>query len=264
MSIFNTQCCCDDKKTEEDKTRRYSLRQLLTMQDELNTIVKEGWKGTLTEDNFLVALIDEYGGEVLGSGLDWKHWKYTDPSSFDPFNLKIEITDTAFFWLSVLILRLNKVTNNNISMTCGCDEDPYNQFDGVYIGADKGTSSTSGILCNNTNALDHSAYISLLRRMICEKKSGDIFYDMETLDAIVSSVGMTSTVFSAFYACKYELNVFRQSAGYLDGSYEKVVDGKEDNERLEEQINAFLSDKTMTLETLRNNVIDAFFDPVTP
>lgn len=252
--------CCQASKSEEDKNRRYSVRQLLEMQDELNSLVQSGWKGTLSENNFLVALIDEYGGELLGSGINWKHWKNVDPSKYDEFNAKIETIDAAFFWLSVLILRLQNVVDLRMVL-CGGD-DLYRQFDHLYVGTDKGFPTTGyGILCG-ANSLHHDNYMKVFERLICPNKDSDIFYDVETLDVLVSSMGMTSTEMSAFYAAKYVLNKVRVDGNYKDGEYEKVQDSVEDNTRLAPLIEAYMEDETMTLDDLKDNVVNAFYDPI--
>jgi len=228
------------------------------MQDELNSVVKPGWKGSLTSDNFIVAFIDEMGGEFLGSGIDWKHWKFTDPSNFDLHNAKIEIVDAAFFWMSVINIHAYNKADHRF-MFCS-DDNLYDQFDYYYVGADKPLNGEGGIIVGK-NALNHRSYVDIFNRVLSSTGT-DVIEDIYTLGMIASCIGMTCSEFSAYYAAKYELNMFRNDSGYKTGEYQKVTDGLEDNERLKPEIEAFMGDTTMTLENLRQNVFDAFYEPV--
>lgn len=252
--------CCQTEKSNEDLTRCYSVKQLLTMQDELNDAVKPGWKGLLAPENFIVAFIDEMGGEFLGSGVDWKHWKFTDPDNFDLHNAKIEIVDAAFFWMSVINIHASNKVDQRF-MFCNDNASVYEQFDYFYAGADKPLNGDGGVIAGK-NVLKHDNYVHIFRRVLSSNGS-DIFEDIYTLGMIASCLGMVCSEFSAYYAAKYELNMFRNDSGYKTGEYQKVTDGLEDNERLKPEIEAFMADTSMTLDDLRQNVFDAFYEPVT-
>lgn len=254
---MTTNTCCNYEKTTEDLNRRLSVKQLLTIQSELNEFIVSGWSQVLTPCHFQVALSDELC-EFLGSGIDWKHWKHTDPDAFDEFNAKVEIADASFFFLSLMIMWNHKTTDQ---FDFCKNSDPYDQFDLMYVGTDKGRSF-SGIGLLSGNKLNHCNFVSLQAELLSDQC--DIFKHIDTLDKLVSSIGLSSVEYSAFYAAKESLNRFRQTDGYLDGTYVKVQDGLEDNERLKPLIDEFLEDSSMTLDQLKQNVEDAFFEEATP
>jgi dUTP pyrophosphatase len=76
---------------------------------------------------------------------------------------------------------------------------------------------------------------------------------------MVSSVGLSSLEISAIYTAKMTLNQIRQSNGYKDGTYVKVEDGVEDNQKLKSLVEDFIADETMTLNKLTKNVRNRFF-----
>ena len=252
--------CCQPTKSWADLNRRLSVKQLLELQDELNEIVKPGWASVLSENHFITALLDEYGCEVLGSGIDWKHWKYTDPSNFDFDNVKIEIIDCVFFYAALMILFFNDSEYDPMSALCK-EGSKYDQFDFFYVGTDKGGNKSGiGILCGQ-NSLNHANYVDLLRYLIKDFK--DIYFHIEILDRLVSCIGLSSEEFSAYYISKWVLNVIRATGGYQDGSYVKIdIDGVEDNDRLHPLVKEFMDDTEMTLEMLKQNVIDEFYEEV--
>lgn len=248
---MTTNTCCNYEKTDTDKNRRYDINQLLTIQMELNEFILDGWDNVLSPCNFQVAMLDEFA-EILGSGVDFKHWKHTDPNDFDEFNVKIEITDIVFFYLSQMIMW----ESSNSSQFDHCDSsDQFSQFDAMYVGVDKGKSFT-GIGILSDNKLIHCNFVSLLTEAL--EDQGDIYKHIDTVDKIVSSIGLTSEEFSAFYAAKESVNRFRASEGYQDGTYVMVDD--QDNQILESLIDDFMEDSSITLEDLKQNVEDALFE----
>lgn len=244
--------CCTPEKTQEDINRRYSVKQLLEMQQQLNDFLFENktdvWSFSLSTDQLLTACLDEMF-EFIGSGISWKWWKEVPVSEFDAHNAKIEITDASFFYLSLMIFAAT--TDPDISF--GCEAPNFDQWDGYYVGTDKGaTISGVGLLCN-INGLNHENFIGILRELMDTNK--DIFEMIYTLDALVTGAGMTSTVYSAYYAAKHALNEYR----FTIPDYENDHGGVEDNVLLEPLIQAFLDDPAMTLDELRQSVQDTFF-----
>lgn len=224
-----------------DSPRQAKLNELYQIQDNLNELVQPGWKAVLNREDFQTAMIAEFGGEVLdtSTNIQWKHWKQTDPTLFNEFNLKIEVTDTVFFYLSVLIL--NGMVQQEDSLL------------DRFVGIDVTDLMEVGYI--RGNRLDKPQYV-------------DLFIDaLKTptptiVDRFVSGAGMSSEEFSAFYVSKEILNRFRQSSGYQDGTYVKVESGIEDNSRLQPLIEEFLGSTTMTLNDLRENVVNEFYEHV--
>lgn len=218
--------------------RAANLRELTSMQDSLNELVKPGWKTLLCREDFQTAMIAEFGGEILDSStnVQWKHWKNTDPELFNSFNFKIEVTDSVFFYLSIMFYD-------------SFFSPPDTYFD-RYVGIDVTKEQEIGFI--RDNQLMKQQYI---RTFICLLTDSSV----SGVDLLVSGAGMSSEEFSAFYVSKEILNRFRQSDGYQDGTYIKVSDGVEDNERLKPLIEAFIGDDTMTLNDLRQNVVNEFY-----
>jgi len=245
------------------KSRNYSIFQLTSKQDELNEYIIKGWKGVLTDCHFQTEIIDE-ASEFLGSGVSHKWWKYTDPATFDQWNLKIEVIDIMHFYLSCMILwEMGMDTQRE---ACSNDADifgtsSFDQFSSVYIGTDEGPTYSAGPVISGENVLDHCTFVGHVRSLLTNQT--DVYKMIRILDGLVSTVGLTSEEMSAIFAAKSKLNEIRASSGYKDGTYVKVDNGVEDNQRLQPLVDAFLADPTMTLETLRQNVFDEFYDVVT-
>lgn len=65
----------------------------------------------------------------------------------------------------------------------------------------------------------------------------------------------------AYYVAKHTLNLIRQLSGYSDGSYKKVVDGKEDNELLHDVIAGITVEQMEDdFETNANNIMTGVYD----
>lgn len=253
--------CCNTKKTDAMLNRMLSVKQLLELQHELNNhlSVGKGWTSVISIDQFKTAIIDE-ASELLGSGVQWKWWgSPVDPENYDLHNVRIEVTDIVHFWLSISILRYMASTNGY--EVCRSDN-PYEQFDPYYVGSDMGNTFFNIGLVHEPNVLNHTNFVSVLSNMLCENEQWDVYGWIDTLDILVSSVGMSAETFSAYYTAKSELNAARWDIRVTSGEYEKVVDGVEDNEKLEPLIQAFLDDETMTLEQLRVSVFNEFYEPV--
>ena len=66
---------------------------------------------------------------------------------------------------------------------------------------------------------------------------------------------------AAYYIAKHTLNHIRQLGGYKDGSYKKVVDGKEDNELLHDAIASItIGDIEGNFDGVANNIMNNVYD----
>lgn len=244
--------CCNQEKTWDILNRELSVGQLMERQNELNNFLFDGvqgaWATNLTKDHYLTAILDEMS-EFLGSNVTWKWWSNPkNPATFDSFNAKIEMTDIVFFYVSIMTMKAyGDNTPCRTTMT-------FSDYEDYYVGADRGPHTSGVGLLTGVNCLTHTNFIGMFKAM-CEEH--DSVFDMiEVLDRIVSGGGMSSELMSALYVSKWVLNSYR----WEFSDYEKTVNGVEDNTRLEPYVDAFLDDKDMTLEMLKQNVINEFFD----
>lgn len=250
-----------------NEQRNLAVSTMMTKQAELNEFTLKGWDDRLSPDHFCTAIMNEIGGEFLDSNVEWKWWKYTDPTLFDEWNAKIEIIDVVHFYLSIIVMA-HRTSVSLSDSSCMCPGqtfetgDEFGQYRSNYVGVDQGEDFSDIGLLEYTNKLNHHNYMGVVREMICNPTKP--VYDMiSTLDRLVSSMGLSSEEVSAIYSAKAMLNYIRANDGkYMDGTYVKVVDGVEDNARLEPLVEAFLEDSSMTLSTLEQNVLDAFYVPV--
>lgn len=247
---------CQAEKTTTDLNRRLSLKQLLEFQDELNKVVAPTWDSLRSTDDFRTAIISELGEFLNDHGIAFKWWKYQDPALYAEFDTKVEVIDIVHFYLSIMIMEYRKSVDAYDFSSHTSDE--FIDFDYVYVGSDKGNSYSDIGLVGIGNVLDHDAFMERVRELV--QNTDDMFFMIDTLDKFISAGEMTCEYASAVYVAKHELNMFRQTAGYKDGTYVKVNDGLEDNQRMEPLITAFMDDSTMTLSSLRQNVSDAFYE----
>lgn len=251
--------CCNYERTKEDITRHLSIKQLLTMQDELNDFINQAWDGMLSRDHFKTAIVSELGEYLNDHGVGWKWWKAQPVDAYNKFGADVEIVDIVHFYLSLLVMQ-HRESMNKINACPSVKETEFDQFEVTYIGSDRGNAFSGSLICGG-NQLSHTSFMVTLGYLLEDPQ--DIFDAIDTLDRFVSSAGFTSEYLSALYTAKSELNYFRQTSGYKDGTYQyKEVAGVEDNERLKPLIQAFMNDKTMTLANLRTNVQDEFFEEV--
>lgn len=218
-------------------TRFLAAEQYMRIQDELNEFTVPEWKNVLTRNNFKVAMFDEFA-ELLNSG-SWKWWKAgNEPNKF---NLQMEAIDILHFSLSIDIL--NKMDNRQ---TLPRD---------AVIGYGNNEHMS---MVNYQNMIDHNVFISNAMSIINTESP------TMAINNLFNSLGMDDELVSALYTAKSELNYIRQEDGYKDGTYVKVKDGIEDNERMKSVINEFIDNKQMDLDELRTRVRKHFFQRTKP
>ena len=65
----------------------------------------------------------------------------------------------------------------------------------------------------------------------------------------------------AYYIAKHTLNFIRQLSGYTDGSYKKIIDGKEDNELLHDVIIGItIEDLEKDFDGVANKIMNDVYD----
>lgn len=211
--------------------RKFSLDDMISIQKDLNEKTVPGWQDVLTEDHFRVALLSE-ASEMIDS-LSWKWWKNTTQNNM--WNLKIEAIDMLHFSLSILMLR-------QYQKHVLCDND--------YFGFDNDEKCTVSVIDRN-GQMRYTEFVSVIMPML-ECTTSVPF------NTFFRSIGMSCEEISAIYIAKSTLNGIRQERGYKTGEYRKIIGNKEDNEFLESIVNDFMTDKSKTLNNVKQSVIDVF------
>jgi len=196
------------------------LEKLEFLQDGLNEFITPDWKKNRTPLDFIIASLMETAElidttcEVDGvkHSTNWKWWKgangarTTDVFPWETLhqsvvnNIKIELTDLLFFTLSQQALE---------------NHDSDNDADGGFVGYE----------LNNNDWENFTNIIGLCLRNQPESAVDLILQLSEKLNFNISS----------YYMAKHLLNYYRQISKYGNG-YEKVKNGKEDNELLHDII----------------------------
>jgi dimeric dUTPase (all-alpha-NTP-PPase superfamily) len=204
--------------------RTLNFGEFVAIQNDLNEFTVSEWKKNLTVDHFRVAILDEMS-ELLNS-TNWKWWKLQD--QHDDWNLQIEIIDIFHFALSIFIL--NNTYHHSKDLEFGTKGDGVNH------------------MLTFENTLNHAEFINNMAALLSD-------YTPTDMDNLFAAAGMNPEEISAIYIVKSQLNFFRQSGGYANGTYQKVQDGMEDNVRLKYFVDMFLQNDTMSIQNLMDSVI---------
>ncbi|MCK7596881.1 dUTP diphosphatase [Microbulbifer sp. CAU 1566] len=173
------------------------LHTMLSLQDEINTLVNENWRA----QNFpwyraiwveSAELLDHYG---------WKWWKKQQP---EMEQVKLELVDIWHFGLS-------------LELQQGSPE-------AVAQKMQQQLSSERPVAGDFRENLE-----SFTRNTLVEKQ-----FDLVGFAQLMSDCEMPFEDLYLRYVGKNVLNRFRQDHGYKDGSYQKLWSGREDNEHLAE------------------------------
>lgn len=232
---------CVKRNSTADQTRRYNLKQLFEKQHEVNHIDIGKFYLTSTEDIFNTQIIVSIADVIQNGGLKYQ-WE-DDPTRNDE-RIDYEITKVFQWYISKLIMFFGLKN--------------LDQFDNIYFGVDENNNMVDISIFGNADNVHHHAYTQLVEWLI-----GDVSYSfrgMAILDILASSVAFTSEKFSGYLAAQWELVTATQRSDVEDGTYVLINDNKEDWEKIATEVTSFLNDDSMTLETLRDNVFDAFYE----
>ena len=211
--------------------RVLTLGELFVVQDQLNEFTLPDWRQKLSANNFRLALLDEVA-ELLGSGRNFKWWKHgNDP---DLWNEKVEVIDIVHFYTSMIML--TDTESCNPAMVLGAT-----------------TPLTDIPMFNESGSWNADAFVSMTNYLLSHVPTPTV------LNSLLVNFGMTQEEVAALYTAKAELNFIRQETGYKDGTYKKVIDGIEDNAKLEIIVNEFLLDKNQTLQDVKRMVRENFY-----
>lgn len=192
---------------------RQALETMLSMQHRMNTRVHENWINQHFE--WYRAIWIECGELMDHYGYKW--WKKQDP---DMAQVRLEVVDIWHFGLSALFR---------------ADTDIAELAE--QVAADLGRPTE--VLLDVREATEALALASLQTRG----------FSVPQFAVLMQACNLSFEDLYRHYVGKNVLNFFRQDHGYKEGSYQKVWEGREDNEHLAElmehldtQSDDFLSD----------------------
>lgn len=175
------------------------LEQMADAQNKLNTLILG--KDWATQDkDWELAVIMEAAEAIEHKG--WKWWKHQEA---DIPQLQMELVDIMHFALS-----------------------------GVMAGPrDLSYTIDNSIVSSTIIGYDESHLVFLLKDIIgTVVQEGMGNHLLEAIQEAMVVAGMTGESVFKMYMSKNLLNIFRQENGYKEGTYQKIWNGKEDNEVL--------------------------------
>jgi len=192
---------------------RKIIQDAIILQDNLNKTIDPNWKQNRNLIDWVIAINQEFA-ELMDS-LNWAWWKKNNPNIN---NVKVELVDILHFLLSYMIQYAEKI---NMSF-----EDLVTRIDWAFQ-TDPVEKTPQAIMKLYRNFLffteasefsPDSIYISIIWKPYC--KMVRAFMSEEELFKM--------------YFFKNALNKLRKDFGYKEGKYQKIWNGKEDNEVMTE------------------------------
>ncbi len=174
---------------------KQKLINMLELQDAMNSKVNPEWRSAGNEWYRAIWMESSEMLEHYG----WKWWKHQEP---DVMQVKLEIVDIVHFALSIRL-------EQNMSL-----EDTAES-----IAADFG---------NFMQAEDIRKSIECLALLTLTDQGAHFTF----IAGIMRQLDMSFDELYEIYVGKNVLNMFRQDNGYKEGTYNKVWNGREDNEHL--------------------------------
>ncbi len=171
---------------------------MLELQDAMNTRVHSEWR----EQGFEWYRAIWIESAELMDHYGWKWWKHQKP---DVEQVKLELIDIWHFGLSILLI--NKASIESI--------------------AEQVTAAQ-----NTPKADDFKISLEAFTAYTLAEKD----FSVSLFVALLKGMDMSFDDLYSGYVGKNVLNFFRQDHGYKDGTYQKLWDGREDNEHLVEVV----------------------------
>ena len=173
---------------------------MLELQEQMNSKVDPNWRDTNNE--WYRAIWVE-----CAEMMEYTQWKWWKKQADNESQIQLEIVDVMHFMLAISLLA--KDTPEYIAI----------QF-------------RHTIMFNTTqDAID-----ALTRSQLCSENTRACYAN---LAAVMHKVNMSFDELFKQYCAKNVLNIFRQDKGYKTGEYDKLWNGKEDNEVLFELLYAY-------------------------
>ncbi len=212
-------------------------REMFALQQKLNDETNgEGWESGYNKHDRIInwrRCIYMECAELIDS-FNWKHWKDINIAP-DWDNIKIELVD---IWHFVMSLGLEFYKNEKKE---GLDELVRYIVDTKYFDevCKEPISPDSNDFFSTINTIEH---------MMKDTLNGENFYKIVD-DFFLSCLdcGLNMDELYKYYVGKNILNGFRQDHGYKEGTYQKVWNGKEDNDVMMEILD---SDSSLTPSNL--------------
>ncbi len=170
---------------------------MLELQDGMNSKVNADWRNAGNEWYRAIWMESSEMLEHFG----WKWWKKQEP---DVMQVKLEVVDIVHFALSIRLEQGEALEDAAANIA--------SEFESSVSTDDIKTSIE--LLAKET-LIDQGAHFSIIA-------------------GVMSHLGMPFNELYEIYVGKNVLNMFRQDNGYKDGTYQKIWDGREDNEHLAE------------------------------
>jgi dimeric dUTPase (all-alpha-NTP-PPase superfamily) len=183
---------------------KQKIINMLELQDSINSKVNQDWRSA---GNEWYRAIWMEASEML-EHYGWKWWKKQEP---EIMQVKLEVVDIVHFALSIR-LQQNQSLNNTAELIA-------RDFENSMQAEDIQKSIECLALLTLTDQGAHFTFIAGIMKYL--DMSFDELYEI--------------------YVGKNVLNMFRQDNGYKEGSYNKIWNGREDNEYLADimkQLNA--------------------------
>ena len=216
--------------------KKETLDKLTLLQDSLNELITPDWKNIRTELDFMICSHQEMG-ELIDStfvdgdtkhSLSWKWWKENNSlnqttSAVDWDNMHVGVKDNIKIELTdLLFFTLSQKALGDLT---GEDEEV--------------------MLSEN----DWINFMSISANNLLQRPGSALMLILELAKKLDFNI-------SAYYVAKLTLNIIRQNQGYKDGTYKKVIDGKEDNELLHDIIKyVTLSDIDSNFDGVSNTIM---------
>ena len=201
---------------------RDKLHEMFLLQNKLNIkTAGEDWN-TNEAVVFENAIIAE-AGELL-EALGYKWWKHQDVD-FD--NAKVEVVDLWHFVMSLTM------------QYYGIDDD-----DIEYI-----VNMATYPMTKCTSFLDPETLLGQNIKELVHVSTSYDAYEFDTIffkfAVVMVNIGMDLDSLYSMYIIKNALNKFRQDNGYTTGTYQKIWNGREDNEVAMEQCQGLTYEDTL-------------------
>ncbi|NQZ23940.1 MAG: dUTP diphosphatase [Colwellia sp.] len=185
----------------ERSAAQNQIKQMLTMQDAMNSRVSDTWRENGYEWYRAIwvecaEMLDHHG---------WKWWKHQE---IDVAQVQLELVDIFHFGLSLRLMT------------------------GATVDSITDTLATE--LTQSSNESDFKIALENLAAAAVSNKS----FDAIALADCMRLMNMDLNELFRQYVGKNTLNFFRQDHGYKEGSYIKIWHGEEDNEVLANLVNS--------------------------
>jgi dUTP pyrophosphatase len=216
------------------------LDNLAFLQDALNEYITKNWQKNRTELDFMVAnhqemaeLIEtEFTADGNKHAMGWKWWK----------GAAGERTMDLVKWHE---LHSGVVDNIKIELTDLVFFTLSQKILNDHTGEDE-------IIQLSEN--DWLNFMSITANNLLQRPGAAMTLILELANKLEFNV-------AAYYVAKHTLNHIRQLSGYKDGSYKKVIDGKEDNELLHDVIAGITTEQmSNNFDTNANKIMNGVYD----